>query len=100
MLEGFGSGKINSVFSFTTTVTIDEYSYKDIKFYIVPNCVMPYDVIIGQQLLQRYKLLLDQHLVQILPVELGWFHNLSCSVFDDGSSFVLGNNISNNERSG
>ncbi|XP_049873680.1 uncharacterized protein LOC126379160 [Pectinophora gossypiella] len=67
ILSGFGASDVRSCDCFVTVVTIDGKYFTDVKFNIVPIHVMPYDMIIGQQLLQKTVMLLDHNKVTFLP---------------------------------
>lgn len=84
--SGLGATKISSLGKIECDVNFDEHCFR-CMFYIVPESVMPYKVILGQPFLQNTVIVFNKGLVNVVPQ--GGDNILSC-LFTDISEEVIG----------
>ncbi|KAI5632805.1 hypothetical protein NE865_14492 [Phthorimaea operculella] len=78
VLSGLGSGKVCALGLISTTVSIDSETYKDVKIHVVPNNVMPFQMIVGNQLLFQTLMVMDHGNVVLMRSSDEWLRNLTC----------------------
>lgn len=75
--SGLGGKTVSSLGKWFGKVTIDGHSYETIM-HIVPNGVMPYDVIIGQELLNNVTFVSTNGAVTVKPNIDEWMKDIQC----------------------
>lgn len=65
-LTGIGSCKVNSIGKFNVDLTIDGHGY-NVCFHIVPEGVIPYQIILGQPFLVNLTIVIDRGTVELRP---------------------------------
>lgn len=67
ILSGLGSASVCSLGKFSVNIEIDGYCF-DVCFYIVPQEVMPYKIILGQPFLVNVTAVIDKGSVTVMPI--------------------------------
>lgn len=77
-LSGLGRTKVNSLGKVFVNITIDGRDYQDVLFHIVDKDVMPFNMILGQELLQKVTMIMNGYKVKFLPESDDWMSKLCC----------------------
>lgn len=72
VLSGLGQSKVLSTGRITADIRVDELCYKNVCFHVVPENVMPYELIIGQELLGYVTMIMNEGVVKFLPPGCDW----------------------------
>lgn len=83
--------KVNSLGKVFVNITIDGRDYQDVLFHIVNNDVIPFPMILGQELLNKMTIIMSGYKVKFLSENDEWLTKLCC--FSDSPVDV--NHISN-----
>lgn len=67
MLAGIGQNKVLTVRKVCVNIEIDDKVYRDVTFHVVPDKMMPYDVILGDEFLKCCTVMFTRGSVHILP---------------------------------
>lgn len=91
VFHGLGFTQVQALGRFNATVYVDNNSYANVLFYIVPNNAMMYPIILGQQFLQSVVMILENNNVLVMPSNEQWLCNLGCFV---SNSDIIGGEVS------
>ncbi|XP_073951859.1 uncharacterized protein [Choristoneura fumiferana] len=80
LLTGLGATRVISPGYINTNIVIDEECFSVI-LHLVPRDIMPYDIILGQELLHDVTVIMNGNQVQLLKRDESWLRNYSCDVF-------------------
>lgn len=94
VFSGLGAARVQALGRFRTMVCVDDNSFKNILFYIVPNNAMSYSIILGQPFLENVVMILDNNNALFLPSNEEWMRNLACVVSLD----VVGGEVSSDAQ--
>ncbi|XP_049869527.1 uncharacterized protein LOC126378416 [Pectinophora gossypiella] len=77
-LTGLGRTIVNSLGKVYLDITIDGKNYNNVLFHIVNSDAMPFDMILGQELLQKLTMIMSGYKVKFLSERDEWMSKLCC----------------------
>ncbi|XP_053672522.1 uncharacterized protein LOC128722861 [Anopheles nili] len=66
---GFGGVKTKAIGCFATALTIDNTTYSEVKFFLVPDESMPYHLVLGRDCLNIFEVKITSSGIEVIPRE-------------------------------
>lgn len=76
--SGLGHSLVKSLGKVSINVTIDHIEYTSVLFHVVDKSVMPFNMILGQDLLKHVTMIMSENKVMLLPKRDEWMCMISC----------------------